>query len=61
MKEFIVRKDVEDALGISQSTATRIIREMLGVGLWCQGVAEKIYGIIIHEDDNTVRTSRIFN
>jgi len=32
-KDFIVRKDVEDALSISQGTATRMIREMLGKGL----------------------------
>jgi ATP-dependent DNA helicase RecG len=31
--EFIVRKEIEDTLGISQSTATRLIRDMLGTGL----------------------------
>jgi len=32
-KESIVRTDVEEALSVSQGTATRMIREMLGKGL----------------------------
>jgi ATP-dependent DNA helicase RecG len=28
-KEFLIRRDIEEALGVSQGTATRILREML--------------------------------